>query len=505
MSFKKTPLGTPPTHATECHSDEYFSTTIPTRLDRLPWDQFHVLVIVALGVTWILDGLEVTLVGSLAGAIQTSPSLAMSASRIGLAASAYIFGAVTGALVFGRLADRFGRKRLFTITVGVYAVATVLTGLSWNFHSFAFFRMVTGAGIGGEYAAINSAIQEFIPARWRGRVDLAVNGSFWLGAALGGLGAVVVLDPTLFAADVGWRLAFGIGGLLGAVVIFLRRLLPESPRWLMAHGRVEDAEQIVAGIENRIVRRRGIALSAQNLGATRFRRLHRLTFADIAHTLFIRYRRRAVLGVVLMATQAFCYNAVFFTYALILTRFYGVPSERVGWFILPFAFGNFLGPLMLGPFFDTIGRRPMIAATYALAGLLLAATGELFSLGMLTAVTQTVAWSVVFFFASAGASAAYLTVGESFPLEMRASAIAIFYAIGTAMGGVVGPALFGALIDRGSRPEILWGYLLGGGLMMFAAAVEVFLGFAAERRPLEQVAAPLSAAEDITPTFPRRP
>ncbi len=475
---------------------DVFSTKVPARLDRLPWARFHWLVVIALGATWILDGLEVTLVGSLSGAIEDSPALQMNAAAIGLAASAYIAGAVLGALVFGYLTDRLGRKKLFTVTVGVYLVATVLTGLSWSFWSFAFFRFVTGMGIGGEYSAINSAVQEFVPARRRGFTDLVINGSYWIGAAIGALGSVVVLDPDLFAPDIGWRIAFIIGGLLALLIIAFRHFLPESPRWLMTHGRPEEAEAIVAAIEASVAAEHGTELTQDGLAAIRLTHGHRLTLASVARTLFERYPRRVLLGVTLMATQAFCYNAIFFTYALILTNFYGVASRDIGWFILPFALGNFAGPLLLGHFFDSIGRKTMIAATYALSGVLVIAVGFLFRAGVLDAVTQTAAWTVIFFFASAGASAAYLTVGESFPLEMRALTIALFYAFGTGIGGIAGPALFGALIASGSRSEILTGYLLGGGLMLLAAFAETRLGIAAERRALEDVAAPLSRAPD---------
>jgi MFS family permease len=474
---------------------ETFTTDIPARLDRLPWSAFHWLVVTALGATWILDGLEVTVVGSLSGALTQSPTLHFTAAQVGLTASAYVAGAVLGALLFGYLTDRLGRKRLFTITVGVYLIATVLTGLSWNFWSFALFRFVTGAGIGGEYSAINSAVQEFVPARRRGQTDLIVNGSFWIGAALGALGSIVVLDPRLFAPDLGWRLAFIIGGLLAAIVIFLRRFLPESPRWLMTHGRPEEAERIVAWIEARS----NPARFQSEIRRLHLSRMHRLTFAAVAQTLLRRYPKRVVLGLVLMATQAFCYNAIFFTYGLILTRFYGVAAARIGWFILPFAVGNFMGPLLLGRLFDVVGRKAMIAATYGLAGLLVIVVGALFRAGALDAVTQTVAWSVIFFFASAGASAAYLTVGESFPLEMRALSIALFYAFGTAVGGIAGPALFGALIATGARGEIFWGYVIGGSLMLSAAGVELILGIAAERRPLEELALPLSHVELPSP------
>lgn len=472
-----------------------FMTDVPARLDRLPWSKFHWLIVVALGITWILDGLEVTLVGSLAGAIEKSPSLQMTPTEIGLTASIYLAGAVIGALTFGRLADRYGRRRLFSITVGTYLVATLLTGFSWDFWSFAVFRFFTGAGIGGEYTAINSAIQELIPARKRGYTDLAINGSFWVGAAFGALGAVVVLDPDLFPPDVGWRVAFVIGGLLGVVIIYLRRHLPESPRWLMTHGRPEEAERVVREIEERVAAEQGCTLAPVGPARLRLLRDHRHGMWDIARTLFVQYPRRSVLGVVLMATQAFCYNAIFFTYALVLTTFYQVPAEQVGWFILPFAAGNFLGPLLLGRLFDTLGRKPMIAGTYALSGVLMIATGFLFEQGTLSAIEQTLAWTVIFFFASAAASSAYLTVGECFPLEMRAMAIAIFYAFGTAVGGIAAPALFGALIESGSRVEVLWGYVLGGSLMLLAAATELWLGVSAERRPLEDVARPLSCVD----------
>lgn len=479
-----------------CGAPDFLSTDIPARLDRLPWGRFHWLVVTALGITWVLDGLEVTLVGSLSGALGGRSTLHLSAQEIGFAASSYLAGAVLGALVFGQLTDRLGRKRLFTVTVAVYLVATMLTAVSWNAWSFALFRFGTGAGIGGEYAAINSAIQEFVPARRRGTTDLIVNGSFWLGAALGALGSIAALDSRLFAPDVGWRLSFLAGGALALTVIWLRRFVPESPRWLIVHGREQEAATIVNGIENRFARGRFV-LSPVAQAPRRFDRNYRLTLAAVARVLARHYPRRAILGFVLMATQAFFYNAVFFTYGLVLTRFEGVPSSDVGWFILPFAAGNFLGPLLLGPLFDSIGRRPMIAATYGLAGALVVLVGVLFRLGYLDAAEQTAGWTIVFFFASAAASAAYLTIGESFPLEMRALAIALFYAAGTAIGGIAGPALFGTLIATGSRAEILEGYLLGGGLMLMAAATELVLGIAAERRSLEDIAAPLSQAPPL--------
>ncbi len=469
-----------------------FTTDVPARLDRLPWSRFHWLVVCALGVTWILDGLEVTLVSSLSGALKGPRALGLSDAEIGLAASIYLTGAVLGALVFGRLTDSLGRKRLFTVTVGLYFAATVLTGFSWNLTSFALFRFLTGAGIGGECAAVNSAVQELIPARRRGYTDLAINGSYWLGAGLAALGSVALLDERLVPPWLGWRLGFLIGGVLALMVIYVRRFLPESPRWLMTHGRPQEAASIVAQIEAQAWREHPQAAAGRAGAIALFHRSH-TGLVETLRVLVRLYPRRSVLGFVLMATQAFCYNAIFFTYALILTTFYRIPAGKVGWFLLPFAIGNVLGPLLLGRLFDQVGRRVMIGATYALAGVLLALTGWLFREGLLTAETQTLAWTVIFFFASAAASAAYLTVGECFPMETRAMSIALFYAIGTGVGGVAAPAIFGMLIGSGSRTEILWGYLFGGGLMLLAAVVALWLGVDAERRPLEEVAPPLSS------------
>jgi MFS family permease len=471
-------------------------TDVPARLDRLPWSRFHRLVVAALGITWILDGLEVTLAGSVAAALQTSPRLHLTAGQVGLTGSAYLAGAVLGALFFGHLTDRLGRKKLFNVTLGVYLVATALTAVSWNFESFLFFRFMTGAGIGGEYSAINSAIQELIPARLRGRTDLAINGSFWIGAAAGALISVWLLDPHLLAPDLGWRIAFGSGAVLGLFILYLRRFLPESPRWLMIHGRDGEAREVVAGIEARVIESEKIELSAVK-ATLELGDPYKLTLGSVARTLLKHYPGRTMLGVVLMASQAFIYNAIFFTYALVLTKFYGVAADKVGLYILPFALGNFLGPLLLGRLFDTLGRKEMIAATYALAGILLAVTGQLFHMGVLTAATQTAMWTVVFFFASAAASAAYLTVGECFPLEVRALTIALFYAFGTLLGGVGGPWLFGVLIGGGDRGNVLVGYLIGAALMIVAAVVELFLGVKAEGKSLEDVAPPLSSLERL--------
>jgi MFS family permease len=466
-------------------------TDIPARLDRLPWGRFHTLVVMALGITWILDGLEVTLAGTVAGALKASPVLHFSNADVGLAGSAYLVGAVCGAIFFGWLTDRLGRKKLFFITLAVYLVATAATAFSWNVWSFILFRFLTGAGIGGEYAAINSTIQELVPARVRGWTDLVINGSFWVGAALGALGAVVLLDPALLPVDYGWRAAFFIGAVLGLVILFMRMRLPESPRWLMTHGRAPEAEEIVAGLEARF-RNEGHVLTEGPFPKVRIRTRHGTPLAEVFTALVHTHRQRTFVGLALMAAQAFFYNAIFFTYALVLTAFFGVPSENVGWYILPFAAGNFLGPVLLGRLFDTIGRRQMIVFTYVTSGVLLAGSGWLFAIGALDATGQTIAWMVIFFFASSAASSAYLTVSENFPLEIRALAIAIFYAIGTGVGGVVGPLAFGALIDTGSRMSLFGGYLFGAVLMLLAAGVMWKWGFAAERKSLEEVARPLA-------------
>ena len=399
-----------------------------------------------------------------------------------------------GALFFGWLTDRLGRKRLFFITLVVYLLATAATALSWNIWSFALFRFLTGAGIGGEYTAINSAIQELVPARYRGWTDLVINGSFWVGAAVGAAASIVLLDPAVLAPDVGWRLGFLIGAVLGLVIFLMRLWLPESPRWLMTHGRVEDANKVLDQIE-REFRARGHGFEAKPLAVIRLRIRRFTPLAEVARTLFRIERRRTLVGLSLMVAQAFFYNAIFFTYALVLTDFYGIPGDHVGWYLLPFAAGNFLGPVVLGRLFDTIGRRPMIAATYALSGVLLAVAGYLFALGILSATAQTIAWMVIFFFASAAASSAYLTVSETFPLEVRALAIAFFYAVGTGIGGVAGPWFFGALIDTGSRWSVFGGYLLGSVLMLAAALIAARFAVAAERKPLESVSRPLAAAE----------
>lgn len=470
---------------------EWIETDIPARLDRLPWSRWHWLIVIALGATWILDGLEVTLAGALGGILTRGETLGLSETEVGASATAYLSGAVLGALLFGYATDRLGRKRLFFVTVGVYLSATALTAFSWNFWSYAFFRALTGAGIGGEYAAINSAIDELIPARVRGRVDLIINGSYWVGAAVGSAATIVLLDPQFLPASLGWRFVFGIGAVLGLVVMFFRRWIPESPRWLMVRGRESEAEEIVAKVERTLALAPDATRTAEG-PMLRFRARTRTPFSEIWNAIFRQYRERSLLGFVLMVAQAFFYNAIFFTYALVLMRFYGVSAERVSAYLLPFALGNVLGPLLMGRLFDTVGRKPMIIATYAGAGILLALTGWLFHAGLLTAQTQTFAWTLIFFVASAAASSAYLTVSEIFPLEIRALAIAIFYSVGTLAGGVFAPLIFGAIIGTGSKDALFGGYLFGAALMILAALVEAWIGVKAERRSLESIASPLS-------------
>src|SRR5947207_4444421 len=466
-------------------------TAIPARLDRLPWSAWHWRVVLALGVSWLLDGLEVTVVGSLGPALQRPDTLGLTAGQIGWAASAYIGGAVLGALVFGRLADSLGRKRMFLVTLAVYLVATVCTAFSFDIWSFALCRFATGFGIGGEYAAINSAIDEFIPAGVRGTVHLAINGSFWLGAAMGAGLSIVLLEPAWLGAHYGWRLAFLLGGVLGFAILLVRRHVPESPRWLIRHGRAEEAERVVASIEQDVERSCG-ALPAVSIRLS-MRALPSPGWGEIARLMLTRYRHRAALGLVLMASQALFYNAIFFTYALVLARFYDVPEQSVGYYIFPFALGNFLGPLVLGHLFDRVGRRKMIAATYAIAGLGLIAAGYGFSIDALSAFQLSLCWSAIFFVASAAASSAYLTVSEVFPVEMRAIAISLFYAAGTALGGFAGPPLYGAIIETGSRDALFGAYALAGVLMCAAAAVALWLGVDAERKSLEEVCPPLGA------------
>lgn len=468
-------------------------TDIPARMDRLPWSKFHWLIVFALGITWILDGLEVTIVGSIGSALESKDTLALSSAAVGAAASVYIAGAVLGSLLFGYLTDRFGRKRLFMITLGVYVISTGLTAFSFNFYSFALFRFLTGMGIGGEYSAINSAIDEMIPARVRGWTDLAINGSYWIGSIVGSLATFVLLNPHLLPESTGWRAAFGVGVVLGLAILFVRRYVPESPRWLMTHGRLDEANRDVSQIEDRVKKDDNSKELPEPRGTITIKERHSIGFGTIVKTMSETYPKRSILGIALMSGQAFLYNAIFFTYALVLSTFYKVPSDAVPIYLIAFALGNFAGPLILGKLFDSVGRRPMITFTYVFSGAILAVTAYLFESGVLNATTQTLAWTIVFFFASAGASSAYLTVSEIFPLEIRAMAIAFFYSVGTALGGLVAPLIYGYLIGTGNPTLLFYGYLAGAILMVMGGLAELLLGVKAERESLEMIAKPLSA------------
>ncbi len=465
-------------------------TDIPARMDRLPWSRFHLLIVIALGITWVLDGLEVTIVGSIGPMLQDRRTLGLTPQQIVNMASAYVSGAVVGALFFGWLTDRFGRRLVFNITLGLYVLGVLASACAWNFWSLAAFRVVTGLGIGGEYAAINSAIDELIPARLRGRVDLIVNGSYWGGAAIGAAASLVLLGGGVVAPELGWRLGFGMGGVLGLGVLVLRRWVPESPRWLVTHGREAEAERTVAEVERRVQESGGGALGPA-CGKLTIHPQTSFGFGLIFAAMFGAYKWRSLLAFTLMAAQAFLFNAVFFTYGLVLTEAYHVPAQNVGVYVLPLTLGNLMGPLLLGHLFDTVGRRRMIAGTFGLSGALMAATGWAFHAGILDAWTQTACWVAVFFVASAAASSAYLTASEIFPLETRALAIATFYALGTLVGGAGAPWLFGLLMKAGVK-EVAWGYGGAALLMLVAAAVEVRLGIDAEGKSLESIALPLS-------------
>lgn len=462
---------------------------VPARLDRLPWTAWHWTIVIALGITWLLDGLEATMGGSFVGVLQDPRALGLSEAQIGLAATGYMAGSVSGALIFGYLTDRLGRRKLFFLTLILYLVATLATAFSWNFWSFTLFRAFTGAGIGGEYAAINSAVDELIPARVRGQVDLIINATFWIGAALGSLGSIVLLNTQFVSPMVSWRLGYGIGAVLGLAVLMMRRHVPESPRWLLTHERVDEAEQVVKSIEVHAIHH----TLPPPVETIRLRVRHSTPWDEIFDAIFNKYRQRSILCFILMVTQAFFYNAVMFTYGLVLLRYYNVPSDSVGYYLLALALGNFLGPLLIGHLFDTVGRRVMISLTYTLSGILLAITAWLFLHDLLTVRMQALAWSIIFFVASAAASSAYLTVSEIFPLEIRALAISLFYACGTLVGGVGAPALFGYLIGTGSRELLCWGYFAAAGLMVVAGIEELWHGVDAEQKSLESITAPLAA------------
>ena len=470
-------------------------TNIPARMDRLPWSRWHWLVVIALGITWILDGLEVTIVGVIGAVLKDPQALHLTDVQVSAAGTAYLIGAVVGALFFGRMTDKFGRKMLFMITLGVYLIATVATAFSFNFIWFAACRLLTGAGIGGEYSAINSAIDELIPARVRGHTDLAINGTWWVGTAIGAILTTFLLNPHLIAVNLGWRLCFGMGAVLGLSILFIRHFVPESPRWLMMHGRFDEADKIVNMIEGEVMKEDHINSLPEPQGSILIRPTGTVSYTRIASTMLKDYPTRSLLGFSLMVGQSFLYNAIFFTYGLVLTTFYHIPASTVGLYVIPFAIGNIIGPLTIGRLFDTIGRRQMISFTYIISGVLLTITGWLFLQGYLNAVTQTICWSIIFFFASAGASSAYLTVSEVFPLEVRALAIALFYAIGQGASALA-PLLFGVLIQSGRPIEVFYGDLFGAALMAAAGIVAVFFGVKAERQSLENIAHPLSFVAD---------
>ncbi|MFE9423203.1 MFS transporter [Kitasatospora sp. NPDC006697] len=472
-------------------------TDVPARLDRLPWSRWHWRIVIGLGTVWILDGLEVTIVGNMASRLAEHGSgIAISTSQVTtVAAALYVAGACSGALFFGWLTDRLGRKRLFMVTLAVYLAATAVTALSWTAWFFFLCRFFTGFGIGGEYAAINSAIDELIPARVRGRVDLVINGSFWVGAAIGAFASIALLNTALFATDLGWRLAFGIGVALGLVILLVRRHVPESPRWLFTRGRADEAEAVVREAEREVEEETGEALPAPEGEPIAIRPRASIGFLTIARTVTRRYPRRTVLGLALFVGQAFLYNSVTFGYAVILTTFFKVPAGNTGYYFAVIAVGNFLGPLLLGRLFDTVGRKPMIAGTYIGSGVLLFGTAFLFQHGELSAATMTACWTAVLFLASAGASAAYLTVSEIFPLETRALCIAFFYAVGTAIGGITGPLLFNSLVSSGKVSDTTLAFCIGAALMTLAGLVEAAIGVRAERRSLESLAAPLSMVD----------
>jgi MFS family permease len=477
-------------------------TRVPARLDRLPWSRFHWLVIIGLGTVWILDGLEVTIVGSIAARLTEKDSgLALSASQVLTAGSVYVAGACLGALVFGQLTDRFGRKKLFLITLILYLLATVATAFAGSAAYFYICRFFTGAGIGGEYAAINSAIDELIPARVRGRVDLVINGSYWLGAAGGALGALLLLDDAIFPPDVGWRLAFGIGAVLGVGILIVRRHVPESPRWLFIHGRDEEAERIVGEIEDEVRRETDQELEEPGDSIT-VRQRRTISFREIASTAFKRYPHRTALGFALFVGQAFIYNAVTFGLGTFLANFYDVSAGRTPLYIALFAASNFLGPVLLGRLFDTIGRKPMIAGTYLGSAAVLVALTILWVDGSLGLGGFMAFLLATFFLASAGASSAYLTVSEIFPMETRALAIAFFYAIGTAVGGITGPFLFGKMIESGEESQVAIAFFIGAGVMALGGVVELLFGVKAEQQELEGIAKPLTA-EDAEGEAPR--
>ncbi|MFG1795839.1 MFS transporter [Nocardia sp. NPDC049149] len=470
------------------------STDIPARLDRLPWSRWHWMVVIGLGSVWILDGLEVTVVGSVASRLaEPGSGVTITAAQVsGIAAAMYVAGAGVGALFFGWLTDRFGRKKLFLITLAVYLFATAMTALSFSMWWFILFRFLTGFGIGGEYAAINSAIDELIPRKYRGRIDIVINGTFWLGATGGALLSIVALNTDLFAPNIGWRLTFALGAIFGLIILVVRRHVPESPRWQFIHEREDEAEQTVGAIEEQVEADTGRELTDVSDQRIEVKQRHTISFREIAAVMVRHYPKRSVLGLSLFIGQAFLYNAITFNYALILSKSFGVADDRVGYYFAVLCFGNFLGPLLLGRLFDTVGRKPMIAGCYLGSAVLLFGTAWLFAGGMLSATTLTACWTAVLFVASCGASAAYLTASEIFPMETRAMAIAFFYALGTVAGGVAGPLVFAKLAAAGDLGKTALAFAIGATAMFLAGLVELAYGVRAEGRSLEDIAQPLS-------------
>jgi MFS family permease len=466
---------------------------VPARMDRLPWSAWHVQIISALGTSWILDGLEVTLVGSLSGILQSKAGLSLSDRAVAAAATTYLAGAVLGALIFGHLTDRLGRRKLFLVTLATYSIATIGTGLSVNATMFFICRFFTGLGIGGEYAAINSAVDELIPGKVRGTVDLIVNATFWVDAIVGSLAAFYLLGGHALSPQWGWRFAFAVGGTLGLGVLLLRLTVPESPRWLMLRGKERESERIVSRIEAKVSKGRGHLPPIQG-GKLKIKPRDHTPWRDIFRNMAGENRPRSILGVTLMVGQAFFFNAVFFTFGLVAKKFFQVPDANLPTQLLPFAVASFLGPLMLGPLFDRIGRKPMITGAYGGAGVILAVSAVLFGTGALGLHGLIICFALIFFVASSAASAAYLTVSEIFPLEIRAFAIAIFYALGTLIGGVGAPALFGSLIASGSKSHLMIGYLLGAALLLAGAIAEFFIGVEAAGKSLESVSKPLQSS-----------
>lgn len=465
---------------------------IPARMHDMPWTRFHWMVIVGLGTAWILDGLEIQIVA--AGGFEKT--LHMDASQVGLAGTVYLLGEVAGALIFGRLTDSLGRKKMFTLTLVVYLLGAAASGLAPNMWVFLACRFVSGMGIGGEYSAVNSAIDELIPGKHRGRVDLAINGTYWAGAAIGALVSTLLLDTDRFGQDIGWRIAFFVGPILGLGIIYLRRHIPESPRWMLTHGKADEAERVVEGIEQEILDSGNELPHHDDSDARWIKAGEGLTPKQLAYVFFKLYPTRTVLGATLMITQSFLYNAIFFTYALVLMNFYGLEASEAALYFFPFAVGNLLGPLLLGRFFDTVGRRKMIAGCYSLSGIILGISALLFVGDHLTAVTHTAFWCVAFFFASAGASAGYLTVSEIFPQEVRGQAISYFFAVAQVFGSL-GPVFYGWLIGDGEdRQPMFWGYLIATAIMIVGALVAIVWGVDAEGKSLEEIAPPLTEHDD---------